>query len=83
MPAGWRVNYENLPIKYTDNFSAVKNENSIRKLLIFLIFLLKTLIVGLPIYVLENKKKYLPIYPSFTVKVGGQGDIHFIMDIFF
>ena len=39
--------YENMPMQYTDNFSAVKVENFTRKKkMIFLIFLLKTYIVG-------------------------------------
>ena len=34
--------YENLPMQYTEIFSAVKIENVIRKMLIFFLFLLKT-----------------------------------------
>ena len=35
-----------LPMQYTENFSALKIENCIRKILIILMCLLKTLIVG-------------------------------------
>ena len=38
--------YENLPMQYTDFFSAVKIEDSSAKFLIFLMILLITLIVG-------------------------------------
>ena len=37
--------HENLPMKYTENLSAVKTENFIGKILIFLISLLKTMII--------------------------------------
>ena len=40
------VYYENLPMQYTENFSAVKFQNFIGKTLILLICLLKTLIAG-------------------------------------
>ena len=40
------MHYENLPMQYTEIFSAVKIENFIGKLLMLLIFSLKTYIVG-------------------------------------
>ena len=40
------LHYENLPMQYTETFSAVKNENFIGKIWILLILLLETLIVG-------------------------------------
>ena len=38
--------FETLPMQYTETFSAENFENFIGKILIFQIFLLKTLIVG-------------------------------------
>ena len=37
--------YENMPMQYTETFSAVKIGNFFGKILIFLIFMLKTLFV--------------------------------------
>ena len=39
------MHYENMPLQYTESFLAVKIENFIRKKLMLLIFMLKTLIV--------------------------------------
>ena len=41
MNDGESIHYENLPMKYTEIFSAVKMKISSAKILIFLIFLLK------------------------------------------
>ena len=40
------VHNKNLPMQYTENFSALKIENFVGEISIFLKFLLKTLIVG-------------------------------------
>ena len=69
--------YENLPMQYTEIFSGVKFEDFIEKILILLLFLLKTLIVGTrggsnkypqSMFWSKNKKNcYTPANPSFAI----------------
>ena len=78
--------YENLPMQNTENILALKIENFIGIKLIFLIFMLKTLIVStrknrlgsgsngypLSMFWIKNKKnRYSPVNPSFPIHKWG------------
>ena len=70
-------------MQYTEIFSAVKIKNFIGKISTFLIFLLKTLIVGTEAVLTSThnlcfgskirKNRYTPITPTFTIEMGGGG----------